>query len=149
MTNSADPDQLASSEANWSGSTLFAKTGHVVFSKRRVKEFAPSGNKFLLSSLAPLKREANTFKSEWGPFVVYMGTNSRLFHHLWQGWQLKWLPVCFSVHQSPFGRWSTLKEEKEFAPMGSKVCSFRVDPFIEGSQNKILSPLKVYQFPLR
>ena len=27
MTNSADPDQLASSEANWSGSTLFAKTG--------------------------------------------------------------------------------------------------------------------------
>ena len=37
MTNSADPDQLASSEANWSGSTLFAKTGHVVFSKRNVK----------------------------------------------------------------------------------------------------------------
>ena len=28
MTNSADPDQLASS---------FAKTGHVVFSKRRVR----------------------------------------------------------------------------------------------------------------
>ena len=24
MTNSADPDQLASSEANWSASTLFA-----------------------------------------------------------------------------------------------------------------------------
>ena len=37
MTNSADPDQLASSEANRSGPTLFAKTGHVVFSKRRVK----------------------------------------------------------------------------------------------------------------
>ena len=36
MINSADPDQLASSEANWSGSTLFAKTEHVVFSKRRV-----------------------------------------------------------------------------------------------------------------
>ena len=28
MTNSADPDQLAS-EANWSGSTLFAKAGHI------------------------------------------------------------------------------------------------------------------------
>ena len=28
MTNSADPDQLASSEANCSGSTLFTKTGH-------------------------------------------------------------------------------------------------------------------------
>ena len=37
MTNGADPDQLASSEANWSGSTLFAKVGLVVFSKRKVK----------------------------------------------------------------------------------------------------------------
>ena len=29
MSNSADPDQLASSEANWSGSTLFEKAGHI------------------------------------------------------------------------------------------------------------------------
>ena len=29
MANSADPDQLASSEANWSGSTLFAMAGHI------------------------------------------------------------------------------------------------------------------------
>ena len=29
MTNSADPDQLASSEANWSGSALFAKAGYI------------------------------------------------------------------------------------------------------------------------
>ena len=29
MANSADPDQLASSEANWSGSTLFAKAGYM------------------------------------------------------------------------------------------------------------------------
>ena len=29
MANSADPDQLASEEANWSGSTLFAKAGHI------------------------------------------------------------------------------------------------------------------------
>ena len=28
MTNSVDPDQLASEEANWSGSTLFAKAGY-------------------------------------------------------------------------------------------------------------------------
>ena len=47
MTNSADPDQLASSEAIWSESTLFAKTGHVVFSKRRVKRMTT----FLLSCL--------------------------------------------------------------------------------------------------
>ena len=29
MANSADPEQLASSEANWSGSTQFAKAGHI------------------------------------------------------------------------------------------------------------------------
>ena len=28
MTNSADPDQLVSEEANWSGSALFAKGGY-------------------------------------------------------------------------------------------------------------------------
>ena len=30
IANSADLDQLASSEANWSGSTLFAKAGYIV-----------------------------------------------------------------------------------------------------------------------
>ena len=29
MTNSADPDQLASEEANWSGSTLFANAEYI------------------------------------------------------------------------------------------------------------------------
>ena len=29
MANSADPNQLASEEANWSGSTLFAKAGYI------------------------------------------------------------------------------------------------------------------------
>ena len=29
MANSADPDQLASEEANWSGSTLFAMAGYI------------------------------------------------------------------------------------------------------------------------
>ena len=29
MANSADADQLASLEANWSGSTLFPKAGHI------------------------------------------------------------------------------------------------------------------------
>ena len=29
MANSADPGQLASEEANWSGSTLFAKAGYI------------------------------------------------------------------------------------------------------------------------
>ena len=29
MANSVDPDQLASEEANWSGSTLFTKAGRI------------------------------------------------------------------------------------------------------------------------
>ena len=29
MTNSEDPDQLASEDAKWSGSTLFTKAGHI------------------------------------------------------------------------------------------------------------------------
>ena len=29
MTNNADPDQLASAEANWSESTLFAKAEYI------------------------------------------------------------------------------------------------------------------------
>ena len=29
MANSVDPDQLASLEANWSGSTLLAKAEHI------------------------------------------------------------------------------------------------------------------------
>ena len=29
MANSVDPDQLASEEANWSGSTLFAEVEHI------------------------------------------------------------------------------------------------------------------------
>ena len=37
MTNSADPDQLASEEANWSESTLFAKEGISGLSRTRVK----------------------------------------------------------------------------------------------------------------
>ena len=29
MTNSADPDQMAYSEANWSESSLFVKSGYI------------------------------------------------------------------------------------------------------------------------
>ena len=38
MANSADPDQFASSEANWSGSTLFAKAGTMVKMSFRTEE---------------------------------------------------------------------------------------------------------------
>ena len=50
MANSADPDQLASAAANWSGSRLFAKTGHDVFSKRRVN--FPQMHKIIANVLA-------------------------------------------------------------------------------------------------
>ena len=41
MRNSADPDQLASSEANWSGSTLFLKEEIIQFSRTRVNYIDP------------------------------------------------------------------------------------------------------------
>ena len=41
MINSADLDQLASPEANWSGSTLFAKTGHIWFQQDKVYPLKP------------------------------------------------------------------------------------------------------------
>ena len=47
MTNSADPDQLASSEANWSGSALFAKIGISGISRTRVKYWTLSGSRYL------------------------------------------------------------------------------------------------------
>ena len=40
MANSADPDHLASSEAeaNWSGSALFAKAGYIRVQQDKVKK---------------------------------------------------------------------------------------------------------------
>ena len=38
MANSADLNQLASSEANWSGSTLFAKAGYIRVQQDKVKQ---------------------------------------------------------------------------------------------------------------
>ena len=40
MSNSADSDQLASEEANWSGSTLFAKAGYI-WAQQLVWNIAP------------------------------------------------------------------------------------------------------------
>ena len=38
MTNSAAPDQLASSAANWSGSTLYAKAGYIQVQQAKGKD---------------------------------------------------------------------------------------------------------------
>ena len=42
MANSADSDQLASSEANRSGSTLFAKAGYIQVQQDKVKSVHPA-----------------------------------------------------------------------------------------------------------
>ena len=47
MANSADPNQLASSEANWSGSTLFAKQGISGFSRTRVNNNSRVGLEYI------------------------------------------------------------------------------------------------------
>ena len=39
MANSADPDQLASSEANWSGSTLFPKAEYIWVQQDNTSKF--------------------------------------------------------------------------------------------------------------
>ena len=78
MTNSADPDQLAFEEANWSGSTLFAKTGHVVFSKRRVKNLNINFFQvFDLASRSPVGQDsaAQNFRP-----VSYMRTSLNYFN---------------------------------------------------------------------
>ena len=55
MTNSADPDQLASSEANWSGSTLFAKARYIQHDKGKTNVLA------LEQSIRKLLRGLNQF----------------------------------------------------------------------------------------
>ena len=76
MTDSADPDQLASAEANWSGSTLFAKTRHVMFSKRRVKGngYNFRGGEATLSKLFwPLLEMVYSERKEFAPYQIGIG----------------------------------------------------------------------------
>ena len=51
MTNSVDTDQMASSEAILSGSTLFAKVGVVVNSKIRVNSWKTLMSERMVKSL--------------------------------------------------------------------------------------------------
>ena len=55
MANSADPDQLVSSEANWFGSTLFAKAWCIRVHQDKGKWNLSSGNSNL--NLANFDRE--------------------------------------------------------------------------------------------
>ena len=53
MANSADPDQLASSEANWSGSTLFAKAGYIWVRHDKLTLLLLNTSPGLANSVAP------------------------------------------------------------------------------------------------
>ena len=72
MVNNADPEQLASSEANCSGSTLFAKQGISGFSRTRVKLSYEQAN---LSNYCPFDTSLKeifclAFYFKWKCFVL-------------------------------------------------------------------------------
>ena len=62
MANSADPDQLASSEANWSESTLFAKAGYIRVQQDKNEMFSFNGWKTFII-IAPDKALLSAKKS--------------------------------------------------------------------------------------
>ena len=64
MTNSTYLDQLAS-EANWSGSTLFAKIGHVVLNTKRVKGKDHSGSEYSLLNITEDTQEMLQSRKKW------------------------------------------------------------------------------------
>ena len=88
MTNNADPDQLASLEANWSGSTLFAKTGHVIFSKRRVYFSKKACCGVIIRSTSEKWETINTF------WLTHL---SLAFHNIWSGSTLFALNTGISI----------------------------------------------------
>ena len=88
MTNNADPDQLASEEANWSGSTLFAKAGHVVFSKRRLITYILEESNFSFSYVRIYNLDIPVCK-QWRPW------SDAAFFGVWSGSAL--------FANSPFG----------------------------------------------
>ena len=62
MTNSADPDQPVSDL----GSTLFAKTGHIMFSKKRIKQSTVLEQNYNTKSTSLLLHENHSF-----PFFLF------------------------------------------------------------------------------
>ena len=69
MTNNADPDQLASSGANWSGSTLFAKAGYIWVQQDKGLEISHKSKKkkepLLKIQFLPISFLKNSFISGW------------------------------------------------------------------------------------
>ena len=113
MANSADPDQLASSEANWSGSTLFAqKQGISGLSRKRVKtkEYVPKWRKFF-----PLR--VDTFP-EWEKFSYFPWKCILYFFFFW--FSQKHLKPCLLRKISEIG-----KSRKSSGVQGNFVQNFQ------------------------
>ena len=78
MANSADTDQLASSEANWSGSTLFAKAGYtrVQQDKEVVSRWSKGNNEAVcsheLNSASSGIRTQNLMILSWDHLATWM-----------------------------------------------------------------------------
>ena len=54
MTNNADPDHLASEEAKWSGSTMFARAGYIRVPQDQVNYLRSKGPLFFqLNKFSP------------------------------------------------------------------------------------------------
>ena len=70
MANSADSDRLTSSEANWSGSTLFAKTGYIRAQQAKgnyssCKDILVQIKNFIEDCIAPAYYNVKTNTEEW------------------------------------------------------------------------------------
>ena len=147
MTNSADLDQLVFS---WSGSTLFAKTGHVVFSKRKVNELHVQSfydGSIDLRHYSSCSTNTGYIPIHWLMYRVSLFIEFRSRHlkceskkqHAIEGMdtpvifppflqerQRLWLPVCTVVNWYPLEKGPTLKGKNLL--LGSKFFPIRVDP---------------------
>ena len=143
LANSADPNQLASSEANWSGSTLFAKAGYIGFSRTRVNS-VPCQQYFSHNKLSLRERYKKRKTGET------RGNNSKHFTPgtitagLWSVLRgldfLPFLPETINFVTSwllyfmQFSDKGSLLKGKNLLPLGANSFLFRADPFSEGTK---------------
>ena len=83
MANSADPDQLASSEANWSRSTLFERQDISGFSRTRVNRELNLNKKqihFSVYFFLDYYLKKIWLDISWESFLIQMGEDGFVFH---------------------------------------------------------------------
>ena len=81
MPNSADPDQLASSEANRSGSTLFAKAGYIQVQQDKgypYDIFSYFSTKTCLSEALPVRPTTFVFVEKYKKCCYFLVEKSAL-----------------------------------------------------------------------